>query len=188
MPSPHCWPCCGGFFFRETYSTEAISPSTRQPQPCTGLCSSQEAKAATAGVSPASGICIKPSCSAGALLLSLARLVTYSQTPLDLEVSTLHLPPAYDPIPVLDYSHKSRFSHLPLPAYPAERQHKDKGRTNTHHHLAPNPMSSRLWGSWGADQAAEQWLSLCGIQVSWGSGESQFSRHHETAEDKVTPP
>lgn len=90
--------------------TQRQSPSRRQPpQPWAGLCSSREAKAATAGVSPASGICVEPSCSARALLLCLARLVTYSQTSLRLDVGTLHLPPAYDPVPVLDYSRESRF-------------------------------------------------------------------------------
>lgn len=65
---------------QETSSTEAISPA-RQAKPCSlsscaGPCSSQEEKAAPAGASPVSGICvlcIKPSCSAGASLLSLAR-------------------------------------------------------------------------------------------------------------------
>lgn len=109
------------------------------------------------------------------------RLVTFSQTLLGLEVSNLHLPPAYDPVPVLDYSHESRFFHLPLPASPAEWQHKDKGRTNTHHYPALTPSSSRLWGRWGVDRAAQQLLSLCRIQVSRGSRESQFSQHLETA-------
>lgn len=123
-------------------SAQRQSPSRRQPQPCASLRSSQKATAATAGVSLASGIgvhSIKPSCSAGALLLSLARLVTYSQMSLDLEVGTLHLPPAYDPVPVLDYPHESHFFHLLHPASPAEWQLKDKGRTNTHHYLTLTP-------------------------------------------------
>ena len=115
-----------------------------------------------------------------------ARLATHSQTPLDLEVSTLHLPPAYGPVPILDYPHQTHFSHLLLPASPALWQHKSKGGTSTHCCLALTPVSSRLWGSWGADQAAEQRLSPCGIQVSWGSGESRFSRHPKTG--KVSPP
>lgn len=86
------------------------------------LCSSQEATAAMAGVSPTSGVCVpgpKPSCSARALVLSLARLVTYTQTPPDLEVGTLHLTPTYDPVPVLDYFCESLIS---IPSFQPPQQ------------------------------------------------------------------
>lgn len=86
----------------------------------------------------------KPSFSAGALLLPLARLVTYSQTPQGLHISTLHLPPAHDPVPVLNYPRESHFSYLPLPALPAEWQHGTKSKT--HHCLAQPNEHQALWG------------------------------------------
>lgn len=110
-------------------------PLRRQPQSCTGLHSSQEAKAATAEVTSASGICVQAQLlQAGALLLPLARLVIYSQTSLALHISALHLPPAYSPVPVLDHPRESHFSFLPLLALPAEWQHG--ARSRTHHYLA----------------------------------------------------
>lgn len=105
----------------------------------------------------------KPSCSSEALLLLLARLVTYSQTPLGLNISTLHLPPAYDPVPVLDHPHESYFSYLPIPALPAEWQHGAKSRT--HHYLTP-----AQWALGSVKEAEVQSKQLSSVISVWDSG------------------
>lgn len=116
LPSPWHWPCVGllllhrdNLLHEGSHSPAASLPhwplqqlrgksSSRWGQPCLGhLCSQHQ----------------------GQLLswdsfLFLSRRVTHSQMPLGLEANILHLPPAHDPVPVLDYPRLLHFFHLPL--------------------------------------------------------------------------
>lgn len=137
LPSLQYWSCCRSFSYLSLLSLQHKGnlPQEGNHSPVLVSAAAKRQKQLQLGSVLLLASMFKPSCSAGALLLPLARLVTYSQTPLGLYISTLHLPPAYDPVPVLDCPHESHFSYLPLPALPAEWQHGAKSRT--HHYLAP---------------------------------------------------
>lgn len=79
-------------------------------------------------------------------LLSLSRQVTRSQMPLGLEANILHLPPAHDPVPVLDYPRLLHFFHLSLPGV---------GRGSTRTSVAQASCHAWLWlrGAAGAGEA-----------------------------------
>lgn len=112
-------------------------------------------------------------------LLSLSRQVTRSQMPLGLEANILHLPPAHDPVPVLDYPRLLHFFHLSLPGV---------GRGSTRTSVAQASCHAWLWlrGAAGAGEAgiwtkrAEPCLLPCKAQ-------GLFSKNPRAAGDKAAP-
>lgn len=128
LPSPRLWPCCGGFLSCRRPPAQRQSPqqgkqSPAASPPALAPAAAKRKKQLQLGqvLSPASVFSASsPAARLGPRSSLLPGLLTSSQMPLGLEVSALHLPPAYDPVPVLDYPRESRFFHRPLPASPEE--------------------------------------------------------------------